>query len=474
MTNSNKNDDMVLYEVLTPEKIAALLAGKKETQDKATQAEPASEATPVSAAPASPAPAPAAQEESMQEETAQAEPVVKDTVSAQPAAQEDAPAEEEVPTDEAPMLPETMQVIDVRFQEGGKTYFFDPNGLEIKTGDGVIVETSRGIEFADVVLGCHNVLSAQIVGTLKPIMRVATQQDREQRDKYRAKEKEAFHICAQKIQDHKLDMKLVNVEYAFTGAKIVFYFTADGRIDFRELVKDLAGVFKTRIELRQIGVRDEAKLLGGLGSCGRPVCCKQFLPDFQPVSIKMAKEQSLSLSPTKISGICGRLMCCLKYEQDTYEAMRKRMPKVGLEVVSPDGQGTVLENNIITEKTRLRMVLPDGTIDVRWYPFEELTKTDAPRIEPAPRPPKVERLSRRERLLQEQKARKEAAAQAAADEEKKPSQQQDGTQGAAAGEGGEAKRKRPRRNRKRHNGPRPEGGEAKQGGGNAAPAPAES
>ena len=204
------------------------------------------------------------------------------------------------------------------------------------------------------------------------MIRVATPYDREQRDMNRAKEKDAYDICVQKIADHKLDMKLVDVEYSFNGSKVIFYFTADGRVDFRELVKDLAGVFRTRIELRQIGVRDEAKMLGGLGSCGRPVCCKAFLSDFAPVSIKMAKEQSLSLSPTKISGICGRLMCCLKYEQDSYETMRKQMPRPGRDVRTPDGDGTVLENNVITEKTRVRVSLADGTFDVRDYPFREL------------------------------------------------------------------------------------------------------
>ncbi len=454
---TKNNDNMVLYEVLTPEKLAELISG-----GKAGDSAPENKAEDASKEPVS-----AGSYESSGNEAA-AEPEYEDVsfeteaekISETPSADESPSTAEETPQkddngNEADDEPKTMQVIDVRFQDGGKTYFFDPGDFPIKTGDGVIVETSRGIEFGDVTQGCHGVLAAQIVGTLKPIMRIATEQDREQRDKYRAKEKDAFQICAQKILEHNLDMKLVNVEYAFTGAKIVFYFTADGRIDFRELVKDLASVFKTRIELRQIGVRDEAKLLGGLGSCGRPVCCKQFLPDFQPVSIKMAKEQSLSLSPTKISGICGRLMCCLKYEQDTYEAMRKRMPRIGREVVSPEGQGTVLENNIITEKTRLRMVLPDGTIDVRWYPFEELSNTDAPRLEPAPRPPKVERLSRRERMLQEQKARKEAAAQEEAAALAGEAVPEDAAEAEAVA--GEVKRKRPRRNRKRHTGPRPEG-----------------
>ncbi|MEG1811207.1 MAG: stage 0 sporulation family protein [Clostridia bacterium] len=264
-------------------------------------------------------------------------------------------------------------VISVKFKDGGKVYYFDPGELDIQTGDGVIVETARGVEFADVVQGAHEVDDVQVVAALKRVERVADQTDRETRERNRAKEKEAYDICMDKITSHKLDMKLVDVEYTFNGSKVVFYFTADGRVDFRELVKDLASVFKTRIELRQIGVRDEAKMLGGLGSCGRPVCCQAFLADFQPVSIKMAKEQNLSLSPTKISGICGRLMCCLKYEQDCYESMRKQMPRVGRDVQSPDGEGVVLENNVITERTRIKLMLPDGTLDVRGYPFRELS-----------------------------------------------------------------------------------------------------
>lgn len=266
-----------------------------------------------------------------------------------------------------------IRVISVKFRDGGKSYFFDPGELEINEGDGVIVETARGIEFADVVSPVQEIDESRVVAPLKGVIRVATDYDRELRDTNRAKEKDAFDICVRKIAEHGLDMKLVDVEYSYNGSKVMFYFTADGRVDFRELVKDLAGVFRTRIELRQIGVRDEAKMLGGLGSCGRPVCCKAFLSDFAPVSIKMAKEQSLSLSPTKISGICGRLMCCLKYEQDSYESMRKQMPRPGRDVRTPDGDGTVLENNVITEKTRVRVTLADGTFDVRDYPFRELT-----------------------------------------------------------------------------------------------------
>lgn len=266
-----------------------------------------------------------------------------------------------------------IRVISVKFRDRGKSYFFDPGELEIKEGDGVIVETARGIEFADVVSPVQEIDEGRVVAPLKGVIRVATDYDRELRDTNRAKEKDAFDTCVRKIAEHGLDMKLVDVEYSYNGSKVMFYFTADGRVDFRELVKDLAGVFRTRIELRQIGVRDEAKMLGGLGSCGRPVCCKAFLSDFAPVSIKMAKEQSLSLSPTKISGICGRLMCCLKYEQDCYESMRKQMPRPGRDVRTPDGDGTVLENNVITEKTRVRVTLADGTFDVRDYPFRELT-----------------------------------------------------------------------------------------------------
>lgn len=266
-----------------------------------------------------------------------------------------------------------IRVISVKFRDGGKSYFFDPGELEINEGDGVIVETARGIEFADVVSPVQEIDEGRVVAPLKGVIRVATDYDRELRDTNRAKEKDAFDICVRKIAEHGLDMKLVDVEYSYNGSKVMFYFTADGRVDFRGLVKDLAGVFRTRIELRQIGVRDEAKMLGGLGSCGRPVCCKAFLSDFAPVSIKMAKEQSLSLSPTKISGICGRLMCCLKYEQDCYESMRRQMPRPGRDVRTPDGDGTVLENNVITEKTRVRVTLADGTFDVRDYPFRELT-----------------------------------------------------------------------------------------------------
>ena len=265
------------------------------------------------------------------------------------------------------------KVIGVRFKEGGKIYYFDPLDLDINTGDGVIVDTARGVVFGDVAEPPHFVPDEQLVSQLKPVVRVATPEDHEQRRIYKEKEKDAYAICQTKIEEHGLVMKLVEVEYAFNGSKIMFYFTADGRVDFRELVKDLASIFKTRIELRQIGVRDEAKMLGGLGVCGRPICCSSFLTDFIPVSIKMAKEQNLSLNQTKISGICGRLMCCLKFEQSGYEAMHKIMPKVGKEVVTPDGVGTVLDNNVISETTSVKVQLADGTFEIRNYPFRELS-----------------------------------------------------------------------------------------------------
>lgn len=246
------------------------------------------------------------------------------------------------------------EVIGVRFQEAGKVYYFDPDGQKIDKGVRVIVETSRGLECAEVSMENRKINDNQIVKPLKKLVRVATEEDLKQVENNKQREKEAFHICQEKIAEHKLDMKLTNVEYTFEGNKILFYFTSDGRVDFRDLVKDLASTFHTRIELRQIGVRDEAKMLGGLGICGQPFCCHRFLNEFQPVSIKMAKEQSLSLNPTKISGTCGRLMCCLKYEQDTYVALSKETPRQGSLVQTPDGRGTIVEANIFTGMLKVR------------------------------------------------------------------------------------------------------------------------
>lgn len=245
------------------------------------------------------------------------------------------------------------EVIGVRFKEVGKVYTFDPIGMQIEAGTNVIVETARGVECGTVALSNHEVPEEDIVAPLKPIIRIATEEDLKTIEKNREHEKKAFDTCQEKIEKHNLEMKLIDVEYTFDGKKILFYFTADGRVDFRELVKDLAAVFKTRIELRQIGVRDEAKMVGGLGICGRPLCCNNHLSEFAPVSIKMAKEQGLSLNPTKISGTCGRLMCCLKYEQDSYEHLLKITPKVGAVVDTKEGRGTVVDVNLISGQIKV-------------------------------------------------------------------------------------------------------------------------
>lgn len=238
-------------------------------------------------------------------------------------------------------------IIGVRFKGAGKVYYFDPNGQELNQGDYVVVETARGIECGMVTFGNREIHDENLNRPLKKIIRAATPEDVSHLEENRKKEQRAYEVCIKKIKEHNLKMKLVTVEYTFDNNKILFYFTADGRVDFRQLVKDLAGIFRTRIELRQIGVRDESKMLGGLGICGREFCCKGFLSDFQPVSIKMAKEQGMSLNPVKISGTCGRLMCCLKYEHDVYTDLLKTTPKIGAFVMTPDGKGTVVDQNII-------------------------------------------------------------------------------------------------------------------------------
>ena len=265
-----------------------------------------------------------------------------------------------------------VRVVGVRFKHAGKIYYFDPDEFDLEYSDFVIVETVRGIEYGEVVVAPKDVEDKEIVPPLKKVIRKATDKDKEKVEANRDKEHEAFHICAEKIEKHKLDMKMVDVEYTFDSKKIIFYFTADGRIDFRDLVKDLAAVFRTRIELRQIGVRDQAKFLGGIGPCGRECCCCSFLGDFHPVSIKMAKDQNLSLSPTKISGLCGRLMCCLNYEHKHYVEMGKKVPPIGSRVKSPEGSGIVIANNVITEKTKVKMELPDKTFEIREYKLEDL------------------------------------------------------------------------------------------------------
>ena len=265
-------------------------------------------------------------------------------------------------------------VIGVRFKKAGKVYYFSPGEVWPAPGEFVIVETTRGIELGEVVTGAREVSDEALVAPLKNVIRKATDADLAVQEKNEAREKEAFVICNQKISEHKLEMKLVSVEYTFDDSKIIFYFTANGRVDFRDLVKDLAGVFHMRIELRQIGVRDEAKMLGGLGACGRQICCGAFLGDFQPVSIKMAKEQNLSLNPTKISGQCGRLMCCLKYEQDYYEETLKKLPRVGKDIMTPDGVGVVTEINVLRERVKVRVKTGDDNFEVKEYELPDVRK----------------------------------------------------------------------------------------------------
>ena len=271
-------------------------------------------------------------------------------------------------------------VIGVRFRRAGKMYYFAPGSLSIAPGDHVIVETARGIEYGYVVQGSHEVEEGKVIQPLKQVIRLATEEDRAHEAENAEKQKEAFRICQEKIRKHKLEMKLIDCEYTFDNSKILFYFTADGRIDFRELVKDLAGVFRTRIELRQVGVRDETKILGGIGICGRPLCCHSYLSDFVPVSIKMAKEQNLSLNPVKISGVCGRLMCCLKNEEEVYEELNKKMPSVGDIISTVDGTGEILSTNVLmqTVKAAVRKKENDPpTID--FYPVDEIKVIKAKR-----------------------------------------------------------------------------------------------
>ena len=255
-----------------------------------------------------------------------------------------------------------VTVCDIQFRNGSKTYYFDPQNLTVKTGDEVIIDTSRGPEFGKCVAGNHEVAEKDTVAPLRPVIRIATEQDRRIDAENRKKEKHAHTVCLEKIEALGLEMQLVSTEYAFDGSKILFFFTADGRVDFRELVKSLAFVLRTRIELRQIGVRDKAKMVGGLGICGRPFCCREFLEDFQPVSIKMAKTQNLSLNPTKISGTCGRLMCCLNYEQEAYEDLHRTSPKAESFVDTPDGRGTVTEVNLLRQSVKVRLEHQPETI----------------------------------------------------------------------------------------------------------------
>lgn len=267
-----------------------------------------------------------------------------------------------------------VNVIGVRFRKAGKIYYFDPAGLDIKQGDNVIVETARGVEYGKVVLGLREIKDEEVIQPLKPVIRLATPEDDEVERKNKEKEKEAFQICLEKIKKHGLEMKLIDSEYTFDNNKVLFYFTADGRIDFRELVKDLASVFKTRIELRQIGVRDETKIVGGIGICGRTLCCHSHLSEFAPVSIKMAKEQNLSLNPTKISGVCGRLMCCLKNEQEAYEELNAKLPDVGDFVTTNDNlRGEVQSVSVLKQLVKVIVTLENDEKEVREYKVEDLS-----------------------------------------------------------------------------------------------------
>ncbi len=265
------------------------------------------------------------------------------------------------------------KVVGVRFRQAGKVYYFAPGKLQVKKGDKVIVETARGVEFGTVVMGIKEIPSEEISQPLKSLIRIATEEDKRNEAKNREREKEAFDICLEKIRAHELDMKLINAECTFDNNKMLFYFTADGRIDFRELVKDLAAVFRTRIELRQIGVRDETKIRGGIGICGRPLCCHTYLSEFAPVSIKMAKEQNLSLNPTKISGVCGRLMCCLTNEQETYEALNSRLPAIGDMVTTIEGlRGEVQSVSVLRQLVKVVVNLDDDEKEIREYKVKEL------------------------------------------------------------------------------------------------------
>ena len=338
-------------------------------------------------------------------------------------------------------------VIRVRFKRAAKLYDFDPNGLELHNGMSVVTETARGVELGECMSGVMDVPDERLVLPLKPILRIATEQDLAMQKRNEQAEKEAFDIAIDRIAEHKLEMKLVDVEYAFDRSKIIFYFTANGRVDFRMLVKSLASIFKTRIELRQIGVRDEAKMLGGIGPCGRPICCRTFLSDFTPVSIKMAKEQNLSLNPTKISGLCDRLMCCLKYEQDHYEQTRKRMPRVGREIITPDGSGVINAINVLEETVRVRIAVGDS-FELREY-----------KIDDCQRPGQDERKPRPEEDATAEDAQQAAEnAEDGAPETAEPNPPKKQEQRPPRGERPE-RAPRPERGPKPERGPRPERGE---------------
>ena len=270
---------------------------------------------------------------------------------------------------------EKCAVVGVRFKDFGKVYYFDPNGIALERGDGVIVETVRGVEFATVTAMVTEIAVSKLTLPLKAVIRKATEADYEKLKRDKESEKHYLKVCENEVKNLGLEMELIECERSFDDSRVTFYFTADGRVDFRELVRKLASALRTRIELRQIGVRDKAKLLGGVGTCGRVICCAAHLSSFDPVSIKMAKDQGIALSPTKISGVCGRLMCCLKYEQESYESMRDRMPPVNSDVKTPDGPGVIFENNVLTERCKVKITLQDGTPELREYPLSDIVVT---------------------------------------------------------------------------------------------------
>ena len=349
-----------------------------------------------------------------------------------------------------------VEVVDIQFRPGQKVYYFDPAGLQLQAGDHVIIETARGPEYGICASGNHTIPQKDVVAPLRSVLRIATAQDEKIVEENRAKEKKAYEVCLQKIDEHGLDMQLVSVECAFDGSKILFFFTADERVDFRELVKNLASIFHTRIELRQIGVRDKAKMVGGLGICGRPFCCVSFLDDFQPVSIKMAKTQNLSLNPTKISGTCGRLMCCLKYEQDAYEDLLRRSPKEESFVDTPEGRGTVVEVNLLRQQVKVRMEDAPETVSIFSNEDIAILRNGKAKKNDPPIPADLAPISGTGKRVRKEKKEEEAAfldpikfryREEAVVEETYGEPEQSGE------DNGESRQNRRRRNRK----PRPEG-----------------
>ena len=354
------------------------------------------------------------------------------------------------------------KIIGVRFRTAGKVYYFDPKNMEIKRGQHVIVETARGTEYGLVVVGTREISKEEVVQPLKPVLRVATVEDDEHAKRNREKEREAMAICHQKILKHNLDMKLIDAEYTFDNNKLLFYFTADGRIDFRELVKDLAVIFKMRIELRQIGVRDETKILGGVGICGRPLCCHTYLSEFAPVSIKMAKEQNLSLNPTKISGVCGRLMCCLKNEEDTYEYLNSRLPEIGDMVTLPDGgKGEVHSMNVLRQTVKVLIEVDDGK-EMNEYPVSELKFKPRKRKnnKDSEREPKEEKGSKAPKEVKSPKEVKEPKESKESKEAKEPKTVKEPREPK---ESKEQKEPRERRNNRHHNRKEKESGSQEKG-----------